>query len=67
MDHPARATPSKMLYYKKHFMHFSELGFIMRPKYLDVFLLLEARPSMMKIRRHSVEKKHLRIGENPTE
>ena len=30
--------PSKMFYYKEHFMHFSTLGFIIQPKYLDMLL-----------------------------
>ena len=28
---PLEPLPSKMLYYKEHFMHFSKLGFITRP------------------------------------
>ena len=36
--HPLEPLPSKMSYYKEHFMKFSKLGFNERPKYLDVFL-----------------------------
>ena len=35
---PLEPLPSKMLYYKEHFMHFFKLGFITWPKYLDAFL-----------------------------
>ena len=38
MDQPTRATPSKMLYYKKHFKHFSTkiFRYIFLPKGLRV-------------------------------
>ena len=35
---PLERLPSKMLCYKEHLMHFSRLGFIAQPKYLDTFL-----------------------------
>ena len=54
MDQPIRATPSKMLYYKEHFMQFFKLGFIIRPKYLDTFLLNAIRVALGQPRVRSV-------------
>ena len=49
--------PSNMLYYKEQFMHFSKLGFITRPKYLDTFLsnALRVAIGQLKISSHQLE------------
>ena len=47
---PLEPLPSKMLYYKEHFMHFSKLGFITRPKYLDTFLPNALRVAIGEVR-----------------
>ena len=41
-----------MSYYKENFMHFSKLGFITRPRYLDVFLPRALRVAMVNLEYH---------------
>ena len=54
---PLEPLPSKMLYYKEHFMHFSKLGFITRPKYLDALLpnALRVVIGQLRISSHQLE------------
>ena len=45
------------MYYKEHFMHFSKLGFITRPKYLDTFLpnALRVAIGQLRVSSHQLE------------
>ena len=38
IDGSTESLPSKVFYYKEHFVHFFDLGFIIRPQYLHMFL-----------------------------
>ena len=48
---------SKMLYYKEHFLHFSKLDFITRPRYLNTFLTNALRVAIgqLRISSHQLE------------
>ena len=50
MDQPTRSIPPKMLYYKEQFTQFSKLGFIIRLKYLDMFLPNALRVAIGQLR-----------------
>ena len=68
MDHPREPLPSKMLYYKEHFMHFSKLGLITLPKYLDTFLSNAPRVAIGQlISSHQLEIENGRTNRVPRE
>ena len=54
---PREPLSPKMLYYKEHFMHFNDLGFIERPRYLDIFLphALRIVIGQLRVSSHNLE------------
>ena len=66
---PREPLPSKMSYYKEHFLHFSKLGFITRPSYLDTFLsnALRVAIGQLRISSHQLEIENGRTNRVPRE
>ena len=66
---PLEPLPPKMLYYKEKFMHFSNLGFIIRPKYLDIFLphALRVAIGQFRVSSHQLEIENGRANGVPRE
>ena len=66
---PREPLPSKMVYYKEHFLRFSKLGFITRPRYLDTFLSNALRVAIGKLRisSHQLEIENGRANRVPRE
>ena len=61
--------PLPLLYYKEKFMHFSELSFILQPKYWDMFLpnALRVAIGQLRVSSHQVEIENGRANGIPKE